>query len=388
MPDTHTQTQLQRSSGFTLVELVIVIVVTAILLTVALRETRQVAETAQVEEARQEMEMLATAIIGDPTLENNGVRTDFGYVGDVGAMPPDLDALLSNPGSYASWRGPYVRNRFNQTPDDYKTDPWGTPYSYSGGTVITSNGSGSTINRRVANSEDQLLRNTTGGNIYDRNGTPPGPDYRDSVSVRLIVPDGSGGTTTRIQVPDIGGYFEFDSIPIGNHELDLVYLPTDDTIRRYVSVTPNATLFASYYFADDYWTGGVITAGGGLELVPGSDSLYSGCNGLYLWIINTSTDPVTISSATLTWSGLTAYYRYIIWDGTTVFNQNNPKAGSGDVAPFTPPQALAPGASIRLGFDAFKTSPTGGPNVDIDNQAFTILLSDGTTFDVTTGNCP
>ena len=304
------------------------------------------------------------------------------------SLPANLDALRSNPGSYATWRGPYIENRFSQTPTDYKTDPWGGAYSYSGGTVITSTGSGASINRRIANSADHLLRNTTGGNVYDLNGTPPGPDYRDSVVIRLTVPNGAGGIQVRTRVPDIGGFFEFDSIPIGNHELALIYTPTDDTIRRYVSLTPNSRLYADYYFADDHWTGGVITTTGGIELIPGSDSLYGDCNGLFMWITNTAGTPITISSATLTWSGLTAYYRSIIWDGTTVFDQNNPKAGPGDVSPFTPPQALAPGASIRLAFDAFKDRPTGGPNVDVDNLTFTVLLSDGSTFDVTTGNCP
>jgi prepilin-type N-terminal cleavage/methylation domain-containing protein len=388
MKAVHTYSNLLTRAGFTLVELVIVIVVTAILLTVALRQTGQVVDTARVEQAKLEMDMLARAIAGDATLENNGVRTDFGYVGDVGAVPPNLEALKVNPGSYTTWRGPYVQNRFSQTPNDYKTDPWGTAYSFSGGTVITSNGSGSPINRRVANSEDHLLRNTAGGNVFDLNGTPPGPDYNDSVTVRLTVPDGSGGTVTHSRVPDIGGYFEFDSIPIGNHEIAVVYVPGDDTLRRHLSVTPNSHVFADYYFSENYWNGGALSMVGGIELVPNSDTLDNDCKGFDFWITNTASSPVIISSATLTWTGLTAYYRYIVWDGTIVFNENNPKAGSGDVSPFTLPQTLAPGASIRMEFDGFKENPTGGSNVDTDERTFTVLLSDGSTFDVTTGDCP
>lgn len=378
--------RLQR--GFTLVELVIVIVVTAILLTVALRQTRQVVDTARVEEAKAEMDKLADAIAGDPNLENNGVRADFGYVGDVGSLPPDLDALATNPGSFGTWHGPYVKNRFTQSLADFKTDPWGSAYSYAGRTVITSTGSGSTINRRVATSEDHLLRNTTGGNIFDRTGTPPGPAYRDSVAVQVTIPDGAGGMVTRTRVPDIGGYFEFDSIPIGNHELAIIYTPADDTVRRYITVTPNSRVFADYYFAQDYWTGGVLSLVGGIELVPNSDTLDNDCKGFDFWITNTSSNPIIISSATLTWTGLTAYYRYIVWDGTVVFDENNPKAGSGDVSPFTVPQTLAPGASICMEFDGFKENPTGGSNVDTDERTFSVLLSDGSTFDITTGDCP
>ncbi|MBD3403981.1 prepilin-type N-terminal cleavage/methylation domain-containing protein, partial [candidate division GN15 bacterium] len=165
-------THNRGSAGFTLIELVIVVVIAGILVTVALQGTRQISDTARVEETRQEMDALAMAIAGNPGLHNNGVRTDFGYVGDVGALPPNLDALYANPGGYATWNGPYIRNRFTQIADDYKTDAWGTLYAF-GGIAITSTGSGENLTRRVAPSSDHLLYNSVAGNVYDLDGTPP-----------------------------------------------------------------------------------------------------------------------------------------------------------------------------------------------------------------------
>src|SRR5512140_2358834 len=117
--------------GFTLVELIIAIVLTGILLTVAMRAGLNITQTGRVEETKQKLDALAWAIAGNPNLQTNGIRSDFGYVGDVGSLPANLDALVANPGGYATWRGPYISNRFTQVPDDYKKDAWGTAYTYS-----------------------------------------------------------------------------------------------------------------------------------------------------------------------------------------------------------------------------------------------------------------
>ncbi|MEA2031894.1 MAG: type II secretion system protein, partial [candidate division Zixibacteria bacterium] len=92
----------------------LVIIIIGILSTVALRSVNTITDTAKIEETKQELEALSFAIAGNPDIQNNGIRTDFGYVGDVGSLPPNLDALFSNPGSYATWNGPYIGNRFTQ----------------------------------------------------------------------------------------------------------------------------------------------------------------------------------------------------------------------------------------------------------------------------------
>ncbi len=377
-----------NKQGFTLVEVVIVIVIAGILATVALQSGSQIFETARVEETKQELDALTFAAVGNPELENNGVRSDFGYVGDIGAMPASLDALYSNPGSYTTWNGPYIANRFTQITDDYKKDAWGSDYTYTGGIEIRSTGSGSNIVRKLAGSTSDLLVNQVAGTILDADGSPPGSVYKDSISVRLTIPNGAGTTITRTTIPDIGGYFGFDSIPIGNHDIEIVYQPTDDTVKRFVSVIPNSNLYSEYALAANVW---YDTTGGwspGITHVSGSDSLYADCHGFYFWVENNSGSDISVSSVILTWSPPSAYFRYIIWDGTTVFNRVNPKAESGELVTFSSPQLITDGEILRIDFDDFRISPTGLPSANMDNLSFTVTFSDGSTFDVMTGACP
>jgi prepilin-type N-terminal cleavage/methylation domain-containing protein len=373
--------------GLTLVEVVVVLVIAGILAAVAVRSLGTVSQTARVEETKREMDALARAITGNPELQNNGTRSDFGYVGDVGSMPANLAALVANPGGYSTWKGPYFRNRLSQIGDDYVNDAWGVPYSYAG-SAITSTGSGSSIVRRLSDSVGDLLQNQVTGTVFDLDGTPPGPTFGDSIVIRLALPNGSGGMTTVTTHPDAGGYFAFGSVPIGNHNLDLVYLPLHDTLHRFVSVSPASIIYSDYYLASNVWydtTGSV----GGLGHVAGSDTSYAQpqCNNISFWIVNNSGHLVTINSLALTWSSPTAYYRYVIWGTTTVFDSSNPMSGSGQTSPFSPSRTVDDGARVRVQIESFKSSPTGGANVDMSNTTATVQLSDGSTFTISTGAC-
>ncbi len=241
----------RQPNGFTLIELVLVVVIIGILVAVGVKKIGPITQSGKIEETKAEMNALAAAITGNSELENNGVRSDFGYVGDVGAMPPDLDALYSNPGGYSTWKGPYIKNSFEQVTGDYNKDAWQTDYSFSGGVSITSTGLGSNIIRNLAGSVNYLLYNRVTGNVFDLDGTPPGPDYGDSILIRLTIPDGSGGLVINNANPDQGGYFSFDSIPIGNHNIEIIYEPDDDTLRRFVSVLPNSSPYSQYNLLSD-----------------------------------------------------------------------------------------------------------------------------------------
>ncbi|MDZ4724100.1 MAG: type II secretion system protein [candidate division Zixibacteria bacterium] len=243
---------VSENSGFTLVELVIAIVIAGILATVALRSGKTISDISRVEETKAELDALATAIAGNATLANNSVRTDFGYVGDVGALPANLDALYTNPGGYATWRGPYIPNRFSQVADDYKKDSWGVDYTF-GSTTITSTGGGTSIVRKVAEASSDLTINRVTGILYDLDGTPPGSTYKDSITLRLTIPNGTGSTITKTKTPNAGGFFTFDSIPIGNHDLQVIYKPLNDTTSRFVTVTPKSTVYNEHAFSTNLW---------------------------------------------------------------------------------------------------------------------------------------
>ena len=99
-----------RQAGYTLVELLVALIILAIISAVAVRSLQETVVVSRTEETKSEMESLAHAIAGNPALISNGVRTDYGYIGDVGALPPTIGALSVNPGSYATWRGPYLQD--------------------------------------------------------------------------------------------------------------------------------------------------------------------------------------------------------------------------------------------------------------------------------------
>ena len=59
----------------------------------------------------QEMENLEYGMVGNPSLISNGIRTDFGFVGDMGQFPTTLDELVTD--QSGNWSGPYVAVNFS-----------------------------------------------------------------------------------------------------------------------------------------------------------------------------------------------------------------------------------------------------------------------------------
>lgn len=249
--------KLRSEAGYSLLELVIVIIIVAILATVAMKSQTATNEVVRVEETKAELEQLAWAIAGNQTLVSGGSRTDFGYVGDVGALPANLDALVTNPSGMATWNGPYVRDDFYSAAggpsSEFKIDAWGVAYQYSGGNSIASSGGGTTITRRIANSTDDLLYNQLTVTVVDLDNDPPGNVYRDSVRLILVQPDGTGSFATRTLYPNANGLVVFDSIPIGQQTLRTVYLPTNDTLTRLVNIAPGRDSFLQTQLFSDLW---------------------------------------------------------------------------------------------------------------------------------------
>ena len=210
-----------------------------------------------MEETKHELDQLAWAIAGNPELKSGGIRTDFGYVGDVGGLPANLSMLVNNPGGYSTWDGPYVLDDFY--PDmvtassEYQLDAWGKPYIYTGGNTITSTGSGFSITRQIAGSVNDLLSNSVSVAVTDLNHTPPGTTYRDSVLVAFQYPDGTGNMTTSVKSPRADGFVQFNSVPIGIHQLQVIYIPQSDTVTRKVVINPGQNPYLEIVLAEDLW---------------------------------------------------------------------------------------------------------------------------------------
>ena len=253
--------RVQHQDGFGLVEVLVMIVVVGILAAIALQSMSVVLEDARTARTKREMVTLAAAIAGNPSIMQGGIRSDFGYLGDNGAFPPTLQALLQNPG-LATWNGPYLPPGFAEDTTGFKLDEWGRLYTYDGGITLTSTGSGATLSHKVGANPDDFLVNSVTGRVVDNAGSPPGTVYRDSVVVELNYPDGAGTIISRAVNPGSSGTFVFDSLPAGRHDLRLIYLPDVDTLQRHVTVLPRNRGTLEYRFAEPYFT--AATGGGSL----------------------------------------------------------------------------------------------------------------------------
>jgi len=240
---------IKREYGFTLIELVLIVAIIGILAAVASIKLIPTIETSRYESTKSEMRALTCAITGNPDLFVNGVRSDFGYVGDIGTLPPDLDALASNPG-LATWDGPYIKGDVEIS--DFKKDAWDVDYIYFD-TLLRSIGSGTNIDRIFAPSSSSLLNNSVLGYVVDASSDVPGETFRDSVTINLIYPDGSGNMAIVSVSPDALGNFVFSGIPIGNHTLQVIHQPDKDTLSRLVSVVPGSTINMEIRFPADLW---------------------------------------------------------------------------------------------------------------------------------------
>lgn len=96
--------------GFTLIELVVVIVILAILAAVIVPRFFGRTDDAKISNALTTIKSLDDSI---------GL-----YNADTGSFPPSLDALITNP-QVKGWNGPYLKNQ-----STVPLDPWGHPYAY------------------------------------------------------------------------------------------------------------------------------------------------------------------------------------------------------------------------------------------------------------------
>ena len=140
----------REPSGFTLVELVMVIALLGVVAAVAVPKLSGVLEEARRSATLEEMSALRGAIIGDDASVSAGHPVSRGYEGDVGALPSSLADLVTRPGGVAAWdrytqtgwNGPYI-----DSGGGYATDAWGNAYTYNSGqrTITSSAGGGTAI---------------------------------------------------------------------------------------------------------------------------------------------------------------------------------------------------------------------------------------------------
>lgn len=87
---------LNRSSetGFTLVEMTVVLLLITLLASVAMRETAELGFQTRYEQTRERLDMIKQAILGNPKQIINGQQAVSGFVADMGRLPDNLRDLL------------------------------------------------------------------------------------------------------------------------------------------------------------------------------------------------------------------------------------------------------------------------------------------------------
>jgi len=102
-----------RQAGFTLLELMVVIVILGMLAAIATPQVMKSLGSAKADTARIQIQNLSTI------LDLYRLQT-----GSYPTTAEGLQALVDRPASAAAWNGPYIKRR------DSLIDPWGSPYQY------------------------------------------------------------------------------------------------------------------------------------------------------------------------------------------------------------------------------------------------------------------
>jgi hypothetical protein len=166
-----------------------------------------------------------------------------------------------------------------------------------------------------------------------------------------------------------------------------IYSVTDDTVETVASVLPNSIIPVNLRFPGSLWSTAPGGGGGGgtdsIELAPGTVQVYGNQDqNIRFTIQNLGSSSIIVTSLVATYS-TSAYFRYVDWDGSNVFNSSNPRAASDDEVYFNNAKLLASGQSLQIQIRDFRSGVTGGSKVDMSGTDFTIEFSDGSTIDFT-----
>ncbi len=132
------QIETVKQQGFSLIELVTVLLIITVLSTIAIRSTVDIGYNARYEQTKERLESMKRAIIGNPNRYLNGQPDIHGFVADMGRLPDNIKELLAQ-GSQPSytvssdasgslgygWRGPYLTVTENPDESEAYTDGWG-----------------------------------------------------------------------------------------------------------------------------------------------------------------------------------------------------------------------------------------------------------------------
>lgn len=221
--------------GFTLIEVIVILGVIAILAAIAVPLALRIFERTAEDATREELANLKKAMIGDPQKLQSSFRSEFGFLGDVGRIPANLDELLiqgslpaftfdASKQAGAGWKGPYITGAAaGSAAAEFKKDQWGNDYTYSdadftnadgqaGDGKITSNGPNGTF----GNADDivlEILKNETTATVRGKVKDTAGVGL-EAVPVEYYSPV-NGALTTTTATTDANGEYALTLAPFG-----------------------------------------------------------------------------------------------------------------------------------------------------------------------------
>ncbi|MEW6110105.1 MAG: hypothetical protein AB1632_13205 [Nitrospirota bacterium] len=142
-PAAHSVRGLNSLTGFTLIEVIVVVGIIAMMVGIMIPFVYRVWESNEIELTKERMSDLKKAMVGDNRLIQNGVRTHYGFAGDCSQLPratahPNftgqyaLSNDLVNPGMglYPSTCNKnYMPSGYD--PNKYKKDAWDNEFVYT-----------------------------------------------------------------------------------------------------------------------------------------------------------------------------------------------------------------------------------------------------------------
>jgi general secretion pathway protein G len=116
---------MKKKSGFTLVEIMVVVAVVGFLASMATYAVLRAVNNGRTKAAEAEVQLLAAATLqlawDTGKWPNQQPRNKGGSV-EIWDISGNASGLMGNDGSYKDWKGPYYSGS--------KLDPWGNPYFF------------------------------------------------------------------------------------------------------------------------------------------------------------------------------------------------------------------------------------------------------------------
>jgi len=378
--------------GFTLMELLVVLLIIGILSTVALRTIDATRDRGLFDETTTEMNKLVQAMVGNPDLTSDGRRVDFGFYGDMERLPDSLAELVKNTTGSIYWHGPYFKLMRAGDTASYRYDGWGGIYTFnpSNGWLTASGNGKFPMTVKVADTITQLSDNIVAGTITDIDDAPPGTNtVLTPLTVTLYYnnPDVHGGNADTTAVPDIDGHYEFSltsttpggriGVPIGVHKM-VAKWGNRDSLIRWVTVVPRSRTIVDFKFPISFWKK--------LRLTLPVTVMVPESTGFLVKVMNSQSDTAVVSWLAFLSSSDSLYLRSFQIGGDhcgTPVPSGNEGFGPGDTILFSSPVSIPPNGLVELIFSDFHVDPLGNdPPAKVTGHTFKFVFSDNSEIDV------